>query len=412
MRADAIVRTAAAEGEVLVLLAGKVERVWVVEDLSVAVGWGEPDDDAFALLDLDAADLGVLRRRAAEVPDGRGDAHELVDGLVRNAAGLRELAHRAIVLEEREQAERHRLACCLVARDDEEGKVVVEVAIAKWAATDLHVGEDREHIVFRRAPTCVDRLAPHGTQLSRCLTAEGEVLEGLGLGRASDVNRDLGVGVDNHPIAEFDQAVELLGWQAEDRAEHADRNQRGDVVDKADVLLLEGLIEDLVDDHPQLVFVPADRLRCEVARKRLAPLVVQRRVGLHKVAARFEHVGLDMTNARRATGLGRERLGALEHIEDIVVFRHAPEPVVLIGVPIDGCLALHPFEDLPRLTIYEQAVVEQVELGNFRCCHGGRPPGVGVSLADWIQNTILGSIGFTTDASFRSTRHRYTHGDT
>jgi hypothetical protein len=43
---------------------------------------------------------------------------------------------------------------------------------------------------------------------------------------------------------------------------------------------------------------------------------------------------------------------------------------------------------------------------------GGDLRRVGISLADWIQNTILGSIGFTTDASFLSTRHRYTHGDT
>ena len=183
-------------------------------------------------------------------------------------------------------------------------------------------------------------------------------------------------------------------------------------MDETDVLLLEGLIEDLVDDHAQLVFVPTNRLWCEVAGKRFAPLVMQRRVGLHKVATRFEHVGLDMADACRPADLGGERLGALEHIEDVVVLRHAPEPVVLIGVPIDGRLALHPFEDLPRFAIYEQAVVEQVELGNFRCCHGGRPPGVGVSLADWIQNTIPASGVTPTGAARRSNRHRIAHGNT
>ena len=144
------------------------------------------------------------RRRLWRRARSHNGAHELVDGLVRDAAGLRELAHRAVVLEQREQAERHRLACRLVARDDEEGEVVVEVAIAEWAAADLHVGEDRKHVVFWCATTRVDRLATQRTQLGRCLAAEGEILEGLGFGRASDVDCDLGVGVDDHPIAEFD----------------------------------------------------------------------------------------------------------------------------------------------------------------------------------------------------------------
>ena len=42
--------------------------------------------------------------------------------------------------------------------------------------------------------------------------------------------------------------------------------------------------------------------------------------------------------------------------------------------------------------------------------HPTAPPGV--KEMDMSQFQLTASIGFTTDASFRSTRHRSTHGDT
>ena len=198
------------------------------------------------------------------------------------------------------------------------------------------------------------------------------------------MNRDLRVGVDDHAIAELDEAIELLRRQTEDGAEHADRDQRRDVMDEADVLLLEGLVEDLVDDHAQLVLVARDRLRCEVAGKGLAPLVVQRRVGLHEVAPRLEDVGSHVTDAGGAAATGREDLRALEDVEDIGVLRHAPEAVVLVRMAVDGRLALQPLEDVPRLALGEQLVVEQIELRCSNSSHALPPPNV------WIQYTKSG----------------------
>ena len=79
----------------------------------------------------------------------------------------------------------------------------------------------------------------------------------------------------------------------------------------------------------ELAVALGERARREVAGEHAAPLRVQRRVGLHEVAARLEHVvghGLDQRGAAVLRGVDRR---VLEHLDDVVVARHAPEAVAV-----------------------------------------------------------------------------------
>ena len=113
-----------------------------------------------------------------------------------------------------------------------------------------------------------------------------------------------------------------------------------------------------------LAVAVCERARREVAREHAAPLRVQRRIGLHEVAARLEDVVGHRLDQRGAAVLRRVDRRVLEHLHDVVVARHAPEAVAVgLGVPEDRRLALQQLEHVPGLALGEHVVVEQVDVG-------------------------------------------------
>src|SRR2546421_1119061 len=77
--AEAEVRAATTEGDVVVRLAGDVEHMWGRELVGIAVGGRVPERDLVAVLDRNAADLGVTGRGAPEVVDGTHEPEHLLD---------------------------------------------------------------------------------------------------------------------------------------------------------------------------------------------------------------------------------------------------------------------------------------------------------------------------------------------
>src|SRR3954454_10235336 len=165
VRAEAEVGAAAPERGVLVALAGQDQPVRLREHLGVAARRREPDHDALALADRRGAQLGVLRGGATEVPDRRGQPDQLVDagGVQRRVVAQR--LHRPRVLDQLQQAERHALAGGLVAGHDEQREVVVELDLRQRPAVDLHVGEDREHVLARASLPLLDQRPAERAQL-------------------------------------------------------------------------------------------------------------------------------------------------------------------------------------------------------------------------------------------------------
>jgi len=101
----------------------------------------------------------------------------------------------------------------------------------------------------------------------------------------------------------------------------------GDLVDEVELAARQRLVEHRPRELAQPLAVALERARREVAREHAPPLRVQWRVGLHEVPARLEHVLRHRLDQRRAAGLRGERRCVLEHLDDVVVARHAPEAV-------------------------------------------------------------------------------------
>jgi hypothetical protein len=65
---------------------------------------------------------------------------------------------------------------------------------------------------------------------------------------------------------------------------------------------------------------------------------------------------------RTVSPLVRCRFRVLQHGQHVVVLRDRPESAAAgLGVEVDGCFALEALEDLPRLMILEEVVVEEVD---------------------------------------------------
>ena len=79
VRAEAEVRSAAAERDVVVRCSCDVEAERVLEDVLVAVRGRVPQRDAVTFGDRDAADLRRAGGPAREVRDGRRPAQDLLD---------------------------------------------------------------------------------------------------------------------------------------------------------------------------------------------------------------------------------------------------------------------------------------------------------------------------------------------
>ncbi len=373
MRSQAEVGAAAAERRVDVARARQVEAVGVGEALGIAVRRAEPDHDLVAGPDRRALELDVARRGAAEVPDGRGVADQLVDGArpvdVVSAQQLQLIGE----LHQPEHPERHRLPGGLVAGDDHDRERVVELALVQRAAVDLGVGDEREDVVLRMhaalgVDAAADRAELLGVRAAERLEAVAVVLRGSG-----EHARELGVGVDEHRIAELDEAIEVLLRHAEQVAQHADRDRRRDPLHEVELAERQHLVQDAPRQVAQERLVARQRARREVAGEQAAPLRVQRRIGLHEVPASLELVRLHVLDLGDAADLGRERRRVLEHRDDVVIARHAPEPATAgLVVPVDGRVAAQQLEHVPRLSLGEQVVIEEIDVVEPR--HGPAHP--------------------------------------
>ena len=85
------------------------------------------------------------------------------------------------------------------------------------------------------------------------------------------------------------------------------------------------------------------------------------RVELEEVPARLEDVVGQVLDRRSAADLGRERLRIPYDREDVVIAGDDPESIpVRLWVSIHGRVAQQQVEQLPRLMVGEQIVIEQV----------------------------------------------------
>ena len=86
-----------------------------------------------------------------------------------------------------------------------------------------------------------------------------------------------------------------------------------------------------------------------------------------KFRARLELVGLHVLDLGDAADARREGVGVLEHRDDVVVAGHVPEtaPARLL-VPVDGRFPAQQLEDVPRLVLREEVVIEEIDIVEAR----------------------------------------------
>ena len=143
-----------------------------------------------------------------------------------------------------------------------------------------------------------DRAELLGVRAAERLEAVAVVLRGSG-----EHARELGVGVDEHRIAELDEAIEVLLRHAEQVAQHADRDRGRDPLHEVELAEREHVVQDAPRQVAQERLVARQRARREVAGEQAAPLRVQRRIGLHEVPASLELVRLHVLDLGDAADL-------------------------------------------------------------------------------------------------------------
>ena len=209
---DAVVRAAAAEGDVGIRRAADVEARRVVEDLLVEVGGGEVQADPLPLAHRLAAHLGVLERGALEDHGGRGPAQDLVD---RRRRPLEPPALPLVrMLQERQHAVGDRLPGGLVARHgqdhEEEGELLAAQALAVGVRLDEPAGDVPEIV----GDPCLGRR--------------------MGVGEHLDDTRQVGVGVlrvlaARHLIAPVEELLAILVGDAHEARDGLQGQMAGDV---------------------------------------------------------------------------------------------------------------------------------------------------------------------------------------
>jgi hypothetical protein len=148
-----------------------------------------------------------------------------------------------------------------------------------------------------------------------------------------------------------------------------------ELVDEVELAHGERPVEPLAHEAAQPLLVGADRARGEVLRDEPAVAAVLGRVELEEVAPHLEHVLGQVLDHRRAADLGGEGLEVAQDRLDVGVLRQRPEAAAArLGVEVDRRLALESLEDLPRLVIGEEILVEEIDAGELghRCAHGAR----------------------------------------
>ena len=199
------------------------------------------------------------------------------------------------VLDQRQHALGDRVAGGLVAGDREQQEVDVVLVLGQRAAVDLGLDELRDDVVARALAPLVGELAAVLEHLQRRRVGERQVAVGLGdLG----VDRELGVVLAEHPVAELDQVAVVGLRRAEHLGEDPHRQLRGDVVDELDLALLQRLVEHPVEELADALGEHAHGARGEVAVDDRPQRVVGRGVHVEHRLARLELLGLEVLRAR------------------------------------------------------------------------------------------------------------------
>jgi hypothetical protein len=147
-----------AEGEVAVGAAIDAEREGIVEDLLVAVRGREVERELLAGADLLAAQLVVLARDPGEVGDRRDPAQDLLDRRGKQIGVRPEPGPLAGMLAEGEQAPAEGVAGGLVARLDEELRVLEQDVVGNGLPFELGAEELADQVVRGLAAPLLDEL--------------------------------------------------------------------------------------------------------------------------------------------------------------------------------------------------------------------------------------------------------------
>ena len=140
-------RTGAAESDVRIRVAQDVERVGVIEDLFVEVGRAVGHHQPLPLLDLDAAQLGVLGGGALERRHRRRPADDLVNG--RRRAFLLVQLPLIRIVRERDHSVRDRVAGGLIARHREHDDEEAELVVGELLPVDVGLDQGGDDVVGR-----------------------------------------------------------------------------------------------------------------------------------------------------------------------------------------------------------------------------------------------------------------------
>src|SRR5436309_897031 len=312
VRAQAEVRAARPEAEVVVRRARGVETVGIAPERLVAVRRVVPEDDLVAGADRLPAELRVVRRRAPEVDHRRGPAHDLLDRGRRDAL---EVGHppRALGGEvgERPHAVADRVARRLVAGDHEEDEERPELLAGEALPVDLGLDErGGDVLACARAPVLRGRLRVLEGLERRCdqLVAAARVL------RIADAEDD---------VRELEDAPVVRRGDAHHVADDAERERRRHLLDE----IARPLGGHRVDDPARLrahgLFDLPDGARREPGAHQLSELRVPRGVHVDHRAEELVQLGRLVGDADAVAG--DEALGVHARPHDVRVARHRPE---------------------------------------------------------------------------------------
>src|SRR5260370_20553562 len=151
---------AAAEAEVLIVLAGRVKVVGVAEALRVAAAGGEHEDERRTLGNGDTRDFDIGERRALRQHVDRGFvAQQLLDGAGQQRGRAAQQLQRFGAAEQREHAVSDQVDGRLMSGDEQQDRGGHQFHTGKAAFGAGVVDERGEHVVGGFAPAAVGEVA-------------------------------------------------------------------------------------------------------------------------------------------------------------------------------------------------------------------------------------------------------------
>ena len=174
-----------------------------------------------------------------------------------------------------------RVAGCLVARDDEEQEVGVEVVLAERLAIHRRgIDQGRHEVATLAADTLSLELVAVGPDLERGRRAEGQHAVLLALGIRGQHVGVLRVGVAHHAVAPGDELGDIGIGYVEHPREHPDREVGSDVSDEVELALRKGCVQSRGRQTAQEGLVSRERTRRELTLHELAQGAVTLTIGL------------------------------------------------------------------------------------------------------------------------------------